>query len=96
MVDRVAGALAIEPRDPFMDRRLIRLALRLPAGMMMREGWPKYVLRLAAPRPLPDAVRWRRGRAHPCRHDAEANDDIRRNGAPTDQDYSLFSTTVTS
>jgi asparagine synthase (glutamine-hydrolysing) len=62
--DRVASALAIEPRDPFMDLRVIDFCLRLPGRQLVREGWPKWILRQAMTGLLPDAVRWRRGKQH--------------------------------
>lgn len=62
--DRVASAVAIEPRDPFLDRRVVNLCLSLPGEQRLREGWPKMVLRQAVGGRLPDAVRWRRGKEH--------------------------------
>jgi asparagine synthase (glutamine-hydrolysing) len=62
--DRVAGAIAIEPRDPFMDLRLVDLCLRLPGSQLARDGWPKVILRRATAGRVPDAVRWRTGREH--------------------------------
>jgi asparagine synthase (glutamine-hydrolysing) len=62
--DRVASALAIEPRDPFLDRRVVGLCLRLPGGQKLGAGWPKAVLRRAMAGRLPDAVRWRTGKNH--------------------------------
>ncbi len=62
--DRVAAALAVEPRDPFVDRRVIDLCLALPGTQKLGEGWPKIVLRRAMAGWLPDAVRWRRGKEH--------------------------------
>lgn len=62
--DRVASALAIEPRDPFIDLRVIDFCLALPGRQLVREGWPKWILRQAMAGLLPDAVRWRRGKEH--------------------------------
>jgi asparagine synthetase B (glutamine-hydrolysing) len=62
--DRVAGALAIEPRDPFMDVRVMEFCLRLPGDQLVRDGWPKYILRRSMDGLLPEAVRWRRGKEH--------------------------------
>ncbi len=39
--DRVAVALAIEPRDPFMDLRVVAFCLQLPGAQLQRDGWPK-------------------------------------------------------
>jgi asparagine synthase (glutamine-hydrolysing) len=62
--DRVASALALEPRDPFRDRRVVDLCLRLPGAQKLDGGWPKAVLRRATTHRLPDAVRWRQGKEH--------------------------------
>lgn len=50
----------VELRFPFRDRRLIELALRLPADHLARPGWRKRLVWLAGDGYLPDAVRLRR------------------------------------
>ncbi|MBF7728667.1 asparagine synthase-related protein [Pseudomonas sp. N040] len=62
--DRVSAALAIEPRDPFMDLRLINFCLSLPASQLQFDGWPKMILRRSMAGLLPDSVRWRCGKEH--------------------------------
>lgn len=62
--DRVASSAAIEPRDPFLDRRLVAFCLALPGDQRLRNGWPKAILRRATAGRLPDEVRWRRGKEH--------------------------------
>ena len=62
--DRIAAACGVEPRDPFMDIRLIRFCLSLPPSQLQRDGWPKFILRNSVATLLPDAVRWRRGKMH--------------------------------
>jgi len=62
--DRVAASFGIEPRDPFLDRRLIDFVLALPADQIEHDGWPKIILRRAMAGLLPDAVRWRVGKEH--------------------------------
>ena len=62
--DRVASAFGIEPRDPFMDIRLIQFALSLPPGQMQMHGWPKAVLRRAMENKIPREVVWRSGKSH--------------------------------
>lgn len=62
--DRVAADVAIEPRDPFLDRRVVAFCLALPGGQKLHGGWPKVILRRAMAGSLPDAVRWRRGKEH--------------------------------
>lgn len=62
--DRTASALAIEPRDPFLDLRVIEFCLSLPQEQLQSGGWPKIVLRQAMAGLVPDDVRWRRGKQH--------------------------------
>lgn len=62
--DRVAGSLGIEPRDPFLDLRVVNFALSLPGEQLLGDGWPKIIVRRALRHKLPDTVRWRRGKQH--------------------------------
>jgi asparagine synthase (glutamine-hydrolysing) len=62
--DRVAAAAAVEPRDPFLDLRVVALCVALPGAQKLGGGWPKAVLRRAMAGQMPDAVRWRRGKEH--------------------------------
>ena len=61
---RLAGAFAIEPRDPFLDRRVVDYCARLPGRFRLKDGWPKIVLRDLMDGRLPDEVRWARGKPH--------------------------------
>jgi asparagine synthase (glutamine-hydrolysing) len=60
--DRVASALGIEPRDPFLDLRLVKFCLSLPGDQLERDGWPKFILRKAMAGRLPDEICWRLGK----------------------------------
>jgi asparagine synthase (glutamine-hydrolysing) len=62
--DRVAAPLGIEPRDPFMDRRVIDFSLSLPASQIQSAQWPKLVLRRAMGDLTPSLVRWRATKEH--------------------------------
>ena len=62
--DRVAAAAGVEPRDPFLDLRVVEFALRLPGEQTFSDGWPKVVTRRAMDGELPHSVCWRRGRDH--------------------------------
>lgn len=62
--DRVAGALGIEPRDPYLDTRLLEFCLSLPIDQLHADGWPKMIQRRAMAGLLPDSVRWKLGRDH--------------------------------
>jgi len=61
---RTAAALGLEPRHPFLDRRLVELCTALPGEQKLGGGWPKAVLRRAMAGRLPEAVRWRPGKEH--------------------------------
>ncbi len=60
--DRVAAVASIEARHPFLDRRVVELAVALPWGCKVRDGWTKWIVREACRGLVPDEVRWRRGR----------------------------------
>lgn len=62
--DRVASALAIEPRDPFLDVRLIEFCLALPPAQLEYRGFPKIILRRAMSGLIPDEIAWRAGKSH--------------------------------
>ena len=59
---RLAAVCGLEPRHPFLDRRLVELCLALPWEQKVRDGWTKSIVRRAMAGYLPDDVRWRRGR----------------------------------
>ena len=62
--NRVASALAIEPRHPFLDRRVVAFCISLPSGQKMKQGWPKAILRHVMADRLPERMRWRMGKEH--------------------------------
>ena len=57
--DRNSMAHSLEVRHPFLDHRLVDLALGIPPEWQFRRGWTKSVLRETFPE-LPQEVRWRR------------------------------------
>jgi asparagine synthase (glutamine-hydrolysing) len=61
---RVAAAVGVEPRHPFLDPRMMAFCAALPDEQKLRQGWPKFILRQAMASRLPEAVRWRRGKEH--------------------------------
>ena len=62
--DRVASSVAIEPRDPFLDLRLVDFCLSLPGEQIRSDGWHKILLRRAMAGKLPHEIRWRRSKEH--------------------------------
>jgi asparagine synthase (glutamine-hydrolysing) len=61
-LDRSAAAFGIEPRLPFVDRRLMEFCLSLPASQKLHHGWSRVVMRRAMKR-LPRKIAWRRKKA---------------------------------
>jgi len=49
----------VEMRCPYRDRRLVELVLSLPAYLLYRGGWRKWIMRSAMTSILPDPVRLR-------------------------------------
>lgn len=62
--DRVASVHGIEPRDPFLDTRVLAFCLSLPVEQLHADGWPKLLLRRVMRGALPDSVLWKSGRHH--------------------------------
>lgn len=52
--DKMSMAHSLELRVPFLDKRVMELAEKIPAGYKVKDGITKYVLRQAANRTIPD------------------------------------------
>ena len=61
-LDRTTMAFGLEARVPFLDHELVELAAEIPAGLCLRRGREKYILRRAMARDLPAVIAWRRKR----------------------------------
>jgi asparagine synthase (glutamine-hydrolysing) len=61
---RLASGLAVEARDPFLDKRVVDFCARLPGRLRLRDGWPKMILRELMAGKLPEEVLWARGKPH--------------------------------
>ena len=61
---RVASAVGVEPRHPFLDPRVMAFCAALPDEQKLHEEWPKFILRQAMAKILPEGVLWRRGKEH--------------------------------
>ena len=55
-LDRAAMAVSLETRVPFLDRRILDLAWRLPLDAKLRGGQTKWVLRQVLERHVPAAL----------------------------------------
>jgi asparagine synthase (glutamine-hydrolysing) len=61
---RLARFAGLETRDPFLDLNVVKYCAQIPGHLLLRDGWPKWILRQAMADRLPDQVRWGRGRPH--------------------------------
>ena len=60
--DRNAMFNSIETRVPFIDHNVVEMAISIPFGYKMFEGWSKYILRKNCDGILPDSVVWRKNK----------------------------------
>jgi asparagine synthase (glutamine-hydrolysing) len=58
--DRMSMAASLELRPPFLDHRLVELALRLPSSFKVRSGETKWIVKQVADRHLPSTITRRR------------------------------------
>lgn len=52
----------VETRLPFLDYRIVELALSLPINYKLNDGWTKYILRKAIENELPKEISWRKNK----------------------------------
>jgi len=74
-VDRTSMGQSVETRVPFLDLALVRLAMRLPIEMKLRDGQDKWILRHAFADILPDYVR--RRPKNPLSHSSGLHERVR-------------------
>ncbi len=55
-VDRASMAVALEARSPFLDKRVVEFAFRIPLDLRVRATAKKYVVRQLLKRYLPDEL----------------------------------------
>ena len=58
--DRMAMAVSVENRTPFLDHRVVEFGLGLQADDKLRNGWTKYLLRKVSESYVPKEISWRR------------------------------------
>lgn len=61
--DAVTMANSVELRVPYLDKKVIELALRISPELKIHNGVRKYILRLAASKILPDELAWKEKKA---------------------------------
>ena len=61
--DLAAARFGIEARHPWCDQRVLEFFLRVPVGVVVRDGWTKHVAR-AAYSPELGQVAWHSGKQH--------------------------------
>ena len=54
--------IPMEVRCPYLDHRVVEIATRLPTSYLIRDGWHKWILRMAMEDLLPEEVVWRRAK----------------------------------
>jgi asparagine synthase (glutamine-hydrolysing) len=59
ITDRMSMAHSLELRSPFLDRRIVEYAMRIPAPMKLKKGRLKYVTRKLGERYLPRDLLYR-------------------------------------
>ena len=74
-VDRTSMGQGVEARVPFLDLELVRLAMRLPIELKIREGQEKWILRHAFADILPAYVRQRP--KNPLSHSSGLHERVR-------------------
>ena len=58
-MDNIFAKHNIEPRYPFLEKRLIEFCYSLPTDMKVKFGWSRYILRIAMDGILPQEIQWR-------------------------------------
>jgi asparagine synthase (glutamine-hydrolysing) len=74
-VDRTSMGQGVETRVPFLDLALVRLAMRLPIELKLRDSQDKWILRHAFADILPDYVR--RRPKNPLSHSSGLHERVR-------------------
>lgn len=60
--DKNSMAFGVETRLPFLDYRLVELALALPIEYKIHQGWTKWILRNAMRDLMPESITWRKNK----------------------------------
>jgi len=63
IMDRNTAIFNIEGRYPFFDKRLVEFCYSLPTDMKIKDGWGRYIMRIAMEDILPPEIQWRQKKA---------------------------------
>jgi asparagine synthase (glutamine-hydrolysing) len=74
-VDRASMGSGVEARVPFLDPALVRLAMRIPVELKLRDGQEKWIVRTAFADLLPDYIRLRP--KNPMSHSSGLHERVR-------------------
>lgn len=58
--DKMAMAVSLEPRAPYLDYRMVDLAFRIPGSLKLRDGVTKSILKKACEKILPSSIIYRK------------------------------------
>lgn len=58
--DKMTMAHSIEARVPFLDKRLVELAMSIPVNIKIKNNEPKYILKKAVEGIIPQEIIWRK------------------------------------
>ncbi len=58
--DKNSMWFSVETRLPYLDYRLVEMAINTAPGLRIKNGWSKYMLRKSMEGSVPDAITWRR------------------------------------
>lgn len=70
-VEEFAIPHSLKVAHPYMDKRLIDFALRLPSGQSCKNGWTRAIMRNAMAGIVPDGIRFRKSKASILNHVAK-------------------------
>ena len=59
MLDHGTASYLIEPRYPYLDKRLVEFCYGIPTEMKFKSGWKRYIQRVAMEEILPPEIQWR-------------------------------------
>jgi len=60
------AALGLTYAFPLLDRRLVEFALSIPDYLFFKNGWKRYLYRVAMAGILPDSLRWQKVKEDPA------------------------------